>query len=76
MPLVASRWGVVVVATPHPAGAGREENSPYVVGNIKKAMSTLTSLVHGARNPFRTVVPIRLVMVPGATEAPSKSPRF
>ena len=59
-----------------PAGAGREENFPYVMGNIEKAMPTLTSLVHGARNPFHTVVAIRLVMLPGATEAPSKSPRF
>ena len=46
------------------------------MGNIEKAMPTLTSLVHGARNPFPTVVAIRLVMLPGATEAPSKSPRF
>ena len=75
MPLVASRWGVVVVANPPPV-EGMGNNIPFVVGNLEAAMPTLASLVEGARNPFPSVLPIRLVMLPGSTVAPTQFFRF
>ena len=66
LPLVAASWGIVVIATPPPR-EGREEEFPYVIGNLERAMPTLTALVEGAAHPSATMLPVRMVMLPGST---------
>ena len=66
MSLAAASWGIVVIATPPPR-EGREEEFPYVIGNLERAIATLTALVERANNPSAAMLPVRMVMLPGST---------
>ena len=73
LPLVAAGWGVVVVATPPPV-QGKEENIPYVVGNLEAVMPTLEALVEGGSNPSPSMLPIRLLLLPRFVSPPPHPP--